>query len=113
MLKESRNDFNCISYKYSQEYVSLMSLQRFGKLIESVSEKIDPVTLRRAKTVQHGIWELAFERVLLDLVERNAELDSWEIQLITDLALDAEIVEEGVLDPDSWKIFSNWLNTKE
>lgn len=79
--------------------------------LSQVSQFIDPQIARDATDFDFGQWELPFESVLIELtgMPRNeVELDFNTVEL---LAKEADITEEGVIDPETWRKFLDWYHS--
>ncbi|WP_285278022.1 hypothetical protein [Agrobacterium sp. SUL3] len=79
--------------------------------LSQVSQFIDPQIVRDAADFDYGQWELPFEAVLIELMRmpRNEiEIDFNAVEL---LAKEADITEEGVINPESWRKFLDWYHS--
>lgn len=83
----------------------------YFSFVESVSQYFTDTFLADVRDVEFGQWEMPFEAMLLELIKRDKQNTVVDFKLIQDLAIESGIVQEGVLDPDTWKIFCEWAES--
>nr|WP_319250227.1 hypothetical protein [uncultured Celeribacter sp.] len=82
--------------------------QEYLEFVESVSDHLDAKLYSDARDIEYGQWEIPFEAVLLALLKEDFALVEFDHALVFNLAKEAKILDEGVLDPDTWKKFRDW-----
>ena len=87
-----------------------IGVREYLKFLKSVSSYLDQSLVSKAKHIEHGQWELSFEAVLLGLMETAVEDIELDYELVYALAQEANIIDEGVLDLDTWERFQLWLS---
>ena len=78
--------------------------------LSNFKRHLDPSTFDELGNVEYGQWEICFEALLHQLMKLNRMAISLDISTVTQLAKEAEVLSEGILDPDTWKQFNEWLN---
>jgi hypothetical protein len=77
----------------------------FLRWYRCIDAHFDAAFSREVRDVQFGQWETAFEAVLLRLLEMPQRV-SLDLDFTRWLARGAEIMEQGVLAPDTWQRFA-------
>lgn len=86
----------------------LVGMQEFLHFVESVAELLDEKTVQDARDIEFGQWELPFEAILLSLQKLSPGEVKIDFELVERLAQEADIIECGVLDVDTWSRFLIW-----
>lgn len=87
---------------------ALTGLNEYRIFVESVAKHLEADILQQAKDVEYGQWELPFEAVLLELMKCSKHNICFDNDLVNRLAIEADIIECGVLDMDTWQKFCSW-----
>lgn len=87
-------------------------IQEYFVFLESVSAYLDPLLIEKAKYIEYGEWEMAYEAILLGLIEQNRDEISFDIDLAKGLADEADIISQGVMDINTWDKFLAWESCK-
>lgn len=85
--------------------------KEYRLFLSQVVPMLDADFVLDAGTFEHGQWDLPFEAVLLKLLEEPSKAVSVDMFLAERLAKQAGLVEEGVLSPDTWKMFISQYGT--
>ena len=78
--------------------------------VEGVEKYLESDFVRQVKDVDFGQWELPFEAILIELMKLRKDQTAINDALVRYLAVEAGIVEAGVLDADTWQKFCHWAN---
>lgn len=73
-----------------------------------VAARLDTDFVLEAEKFEFGQWERPFEAMLLRLMEGPPSNECINMDLVEKLAKQAGVMEEGVLDPDTWPRFAHW-----
>lgn len=87
-----------------------VGLNEYRVFLDNVSTYLDNDFVGQAKDVELGQWELSFEAVLLELMKEPKCKAKFDTGLVEKLAIEADIIECGVLDMDTWQRFCKWGN---
>ncbi len=85
-----------------------VGIKEYFKFVENVSTLLDKTLLKDVQDIEYGQWEVPFEAILLFLIELPKEEISLDYELVKALAYEADIIEFGVLDMDTWDKFEKW-----
>ena len=85
-----------------------VGIKEYFGFIENVAPFLDEKLYLDAKEVDYGQWELPFETVLLALMKKSFDEVIIDMDLTRELAHEADIIESGVIDPNTWKRFKKW-----
>lgn len=76
--------------------------------LESVSKYLATSFFERAREVELGQWELPFEAVLIELMKLSNDKTHVDLEQARNLAAEADIIDSGVIDVDTWLKFCIW-----
>jgi hypothetical protein len=76
--------------------------------LDSVSQYLEPSFFDRAREVELGQWELPFEAVLIELTKLPNDRTRIDFEQARKLATEADIIDSGVIDVDTWQSFCIW-----
>lgn len=85
-------------------------IDKYHQFLDAVLPLLDPELIAKAQDVEYGQWEMPFETLLHGLtgLERGKVKLNQDFDFIRQLAEDADIVPEGVLDENTWPDFEAW-----
>lgn len=83
-------------------------LYEYLDFIDSVSQYLPPSFITQARAVELGQWELPFEATLIELIKLPNDRTHVDLDLIRSLAGEADIIDSGVIDVETWQKFCIW-----
>ncbi len=87
-----------------------IGLKEYFVFLEGVALFLDERLIDDAREVEYGQWELPYEAVLLALVKLPFNEVQFDLELAKKLAIEADIIECGILSMDTWQQVQRWLN---
>lgn len=89
-----------------------VDIHDYFNFVETVAKYLDENLARNARDVEYGEWELPFEAILIALLKLSPYEVDMDYVLVEKLAIEADIIEGGVLDIDTWNQFLSWKQQK-
>lgn len=89
-----------------------VDIHDYFNFVETVAKYLDGNLARNARDVEYGEWEFPFEAILIALLKLPPYEVDMDYVLVEKLAAEADIIEGGVLDIDTWNQFLSWKQQK-
>ncbi len=89
-----------------------IGLSEYFVFVDEIAEHLRPDFLRCVEDIEYGEWETSFEAILLELMKLPSQNVSLDLSMVESLAAEAGIVDDGVLDPNTWQKFRVWTARK-
>jgi len=83
-------------------------LKEYLYFYESVKEYLSNDLKISAGNIDYGQWETSFEAIILAIVKLPRDNFVLDIELVEGLAYEADLLEGGVLDVNTWEQFLDW-----
>ena len=83
----------------------------YYSFLKSVEQYLPNDIAREAYNIEAGVWEAAFEEILIELIKLPRKDVDVNFSVVEILAKDSDIINEGVLDPDTWYYFLEWYHS--
>ena len=90
---------------------SKYAIYTYYDFLKTVEQYLPNDIAKESYNIEVGIWEVAFEVILIELIKLPRKDVSIDFSVVEFLAKDSNIVEVGFLDDEIWPNFLEWYHS--